>query len=294
MEAISDTAVFLRVVEEGSFTAAAGALELSKGAVSKYVSRLETALGARLLNRTTRRLTLTEAGRAYYDRASRALADLREAAEEVSEKAGSPRGHLRVAAPPFYAAEILSRRLCEFHRRFPDITVELLLDNRLVDLIEERVDVAVRMSAPQDSSLVMRKIADIPLVVCASPAYVERHGRPSAPGELSDHQCLIYTVPARAHQWTFVDPDGRHYSVTVRGRFELNDDHTMRQLAFDGLGIVRMPRLFVQDALDQGRLIQLWPDEVSPQVTFAAFYPSRSGLPSKARAFVDFLLEVAG
>jgi len=292
MEQISDAAVFVRVVEDGSFTAAAASLNLSKGAVSKYVSRLESAIGARLLNRTTRSLTLTEAGTEFYARASRALAELREAAEEAREHADNPRGHLRVAAPPFYASEILSPQLHEFHRRFPDITVELLLDNRLIDLIEKRVDVAVRMSAPEDSSLVMRKIADIPLVECASPAYIERHGKPRVPRELSEHACLIYTASPRPHQWTFVGEDGQPYSVSVNGFFELDDDHTMRQLAFDGLGIIRMPKLFLQDAIDRGCLLPLWPEGVSSKVTFATLYPSRSGLPAKARAFVDFVFEL--
>lgn len=293
MEQISDAAVFVRVVEDGSFTAAAASLDLSKGAVSKYVSRLESAIGARLLNRTTRSLTLTEAGTEFYTRASRALAELREAAEEAGEHADSPRGHLRVAAPPFYASEILSPRLHEFHHRFPDITVELLLDNRLIDLIEKRVDVAVRMSAPEDSSLVMRKIADIPLVECASPRYIERYGRPATPRDLSEHACLIYTVSPRPHQWTFFGEDGQPYSVSVRGFFELDDDHTMRQLAFDGLGVIRMPRLFLEDAIEEGRLIQLWPEKYSFHVTFAAMYPSRAGLPAKARAFIDFVVELA-
>lgn len=293
MEPVSDASVFVRVVEEGSFTAAAASLDLSKGAVSKYVSRLEESLGARLLNRTTRSLTLTEVGKDYYERAARALDDLREAGQEVTEHADSPRGHLRVAAPPFYASEILAPDMCEFHQRYPEITVELLLENRLIDLVEQRVDVAVRMSAPEDSTLVMRKIADVPLVVCASPGYIERAGRPENPRDLGEHSCLIYTVSPRPHQWQFVGEDGEHYTVRVRGPFELNDDHTMRQLAFDGLGIIRMPRLFLQDALDRGCLVQLWPDNASPAVTFAAMYPSRTGLPAKARAFIDFVMDLS-
>lgn len=292
MEQISDVAVFVRVVEEGSFTAAAASLHLSKGAVSKFVSRLESGLGARLLNRTTRSLSLTEAGSDFYARASRALAELGEAAEEAREYAGSPRGRLRVAAPPFYASDILARHLCDFNRRFPDITIELLLDNQLIDLIEKRVDVAVRMSAPEDSSLVMRKIADIPVITCASPEYIDRHGRPQTPRDLSRHACLIYTVSPRPRQWSFIDDNGEPYSVSVHGPFELNDDHTLCRLALDGVGIISMPRLFVADAIQAGRLVQLWPDEFSGHVTFAALYPSRSGLPAKARAFIDFVFEL--
>jgi DNA-binding transcriptional LysR family regulator len=294
MEPVSDAAVFVRVVEEGSFTGAATSLELSKGAVSKYVSRLETTLGARLLNRTTRSLTLTEAGTAYFQRASRALEDLRQAAEDVIEQAGSPRGHLRVAAPPFYAAEILAPHLHAFHKQYPLVTVQLMLENRLIDLVEERVDLAIRMSAPEDSSLVMRRIASIPIVVCASPGYLERHGTPREPSELGSHRCLIYTVPPRAHQWPFIDEKGDHYTVHVQGPFELNDDHALRQLAFDGLGLIRMPRLFLNDAIEEGRLVQIWPDDISRPVTLAALYPSRAGLPAKARAFIDFVLEISG
>lgn len=293
MEPQSDTAVFVRVVEEGSFTAAAEALELSKGAVSKYVSRLEARLGARLLNRTTRRLTLTEAGEVLYRRASRALAELSDAEQEVSEHAGRPRGQLRVSAPAFYGAEILSRHLSEFHRRYPDISLELSLENRLVDLVEERFDVAVRMSAPKDSSLVMRKLADIPVVMCASPDYLRRHGKPQVPEDLRNHECLIYTLSPRPHEWIFFSKAGQRFAVTVRGSFRFNDDHAQRQAALDGLGILRMPKLFLDDAIERGELVQLFPDEASPNVTLAVVYPSRHELPTKVRVFVDYLAELS-
>lgn len=266
MERSPDTAVFVRVVEEGSFTAAAEALELSKGAVSKYVSRLERRLGARLLNRTTRRLTLTEVGEDFYRRTSQALAAIRDAETQVAESVGKPRGHLRVSAPTLYGAEVLSRHLCTFRRRYPDISLELALENRLVDLVRERIDVAVRMSAPKDSSLVMRRIADIPIVTCASPEYVDNHGRPRTPADLRGHDCVIYTLSSRLHEWIYYDQDRRPYAVPVRGRFHTNDDLAMRQAALDGFGILRMPKLFVQDAIDEGRLIQLWPDDAGPGV----------------------------
>lgn len=293
MEPVSDTAVFVRVVAAGSFTAAAAGLGLSKSAVSKYVSRLERRLGSRLLNRSTRRLTLTETGEVFYQRAARALTAIREAEEEVSNQAVRPRGHLRVSAPNFYGAEILSGHLGAFHRRYPDISLELLLDNRFVDLVEERIDVAVRMSAPRDSSLVMRKIADIPVVVCASPDYIKRFSRPRQPEDLREHSCLIYTLSPRTHEWTFIGEDNRYYTVAVQGNFRTNDDHLMRQAALDGLGILRMPKLFLHDALERGALIQLWPDSVGPEVTLAAVYPSRHEMPAKARVFIDFVLEAA-
>ena len=283
--------MFVRVVQDGSFTAAARSLELSKGAVSKTVNRLEARLGARLLNRTTRRLTLTEVGDAFYRRTVLALAELEDAEREVAEHTAQPRGHLRVSAPTFYGAEILSRHLAEFQRRFPDISLELRLENRLVDLVEERFDVALRMSAPRDSSLVMRHLADIPLRVCASPDYLARHGKPETPEDLRDHDCLLYLLVPRPHEWTFVSGDGRHYTVRVEGHFGTNDDHALRRAAMDGLGILRMPELFLREAIARGELVPLWPDAAAPGVTLAAVYPSRRELPRKTRAFIDFVAE---
>jgi DNA-binding transcriptional LysR family regulator len=288
----SDTAVFVRVVQEGGFTAAARSLELSKGAVSKLVSRLEARLGARLLNRTTRRLTLTEVGDAFYRRAVVALAELEDAERDVAEHTGSPRGHLRVSAPSFYGAEILSRHLAEFRRRYPDISLELALENRFVDLVEERFDVAIRMSAPRDSSLVMRHLADIPLLVCASPDYLARRGKPEAPEDLRDHECLVYLLVPRPREWIFVSADGGRYAVHVEGRLSTNDDHALRRAALDGLGILRMPELFLREAIARGELVRLWPHAATPTVTLAAVYPSRRELPRKTRAFVDFVAEV--
>lgn len=291
---IDDIEVFCRVVEAGSFTAAAERMERSKGAVSKAVGRLEASLGVRLLHRTTRRQTLTEAGASFHARARRALEALEEAAREVVEHADRPRGHLRISAPTFFGAEILSRHIGEFRRRYPDITLETVHSNRFVDLVEERFDAAIRMSAPVDSSLVMRKLAEVPMVFCASPAYLELHGRPEIPEDLREHDCLIYTRSARPHEWIVYSAGGQRLSVAVDGRLLTDDDHTLRQAAIDGCGIVRMPKLFLADAIAQGELIQIWPDEAAPPVTLAVVYPSRQDLPRKVRAIVDFLVECRG
>lgn len=292
MEPISDAAVFIRVVDAGGFTAAARDLELSKGAVSKYVGRLESRLGTRLLHRTTRRLSLTEAGERFYRRAQAALAELSDAEREAADHSGTPRGHLRVSAPSFYGAEILARHLKGFRERYPDISLELVLENRLVNLVEERFDVAIRLSAPKDSSLVMRRLADIPLVVCAAPDYLHRHGKPATPRELPDHECLLYLLMSRPREWVFVDESGAHRAVEVRGSLATNDDHALRRAALDGQGILRMPSLFLREAIGRGELVQLWPDDACPAVTLAAVYPSRRELPRKVRAFVDFVTEI--
>lgn len=288
---VDDMVVFCRVVEAGSFTAAAERLSLSKGAVSKAVSRLEAGLGARLLHRTTRRQTLTEAGEAFHARASRAIEELEEAAREVGEHADRPRGHLRISAPTFFGAEILSRHIGDFRRRYPEITLEVVHSNRFVDLVSERFDTAVRISAPVDSSLVMRKLAEVPMVFCASPAYLDRYGRPEAPEDLREHDCLVYTGSAKPHEWMAFGGDGQPITVAVDGGLHTNDDHTLRQAAIDGCGIVRMPRLFLRDAIDSGELIQIWPDDAARAVTLAVVYPSRRELPAKVRALVDFLVE---
>ncbi|TGG95476.1 LysR family transcriptional regulator [Natronospirillum operosum] len=288
---ISDGAVFCRVVETGSFTAAADALELSKGAVSKYISRLESRLGARLLHRTTRRLALTEAGDAYYKRASRALSELLEAEQEVTEHADRPGGRLRISAPPFYGAEILSRYLGEFRRSYPDISLDLDLSNRMVDLVEERFDAVIRISAPRDSSLIMRKLKDISMVTCASPAYISRHGKPRTPDALHEHECLVYTGSPRAHDWIYLADDGSRYAVRVSSSILSSNDHLLRQAAIDGLGILRMPRLFLEDAIRREELVPLWEDSNAPSAVLAVLYPSRRELPAKVQAFVKFMLD---
>lgn len=290
MDRVSDAAVFCTVVNQGSFTAAADALQCSKGAVSKFVSRLEARLGVRLLNRTTRRLSLTEAGEDFYRRASRALAELGAAEQEVAEHADRPSGTLRISAPTFYGAEILSCRLADFHRRFPQLSIDLVLDNRLVDLVEERFDAAIRIAAPVDSTLVMRRLMDVPMVTCASPAYLKQRGRPAHPGELGDHECLIYTLDSRPDQWSYVRLNGAPYTVQVRGKLRVNDDHVLRRAAMDGIGIARMPRPFLQDALDGGELVALWPDDHETNLTLAIVYPSRHELPAKMRAFIAFMV----
>lgn len=293
MEPISDREAFCRVVEAGSFTAAAEQLGLSKGAVSKYVARIEKRLGVRLLNRSTRRQTLTEAGEAYYARVARALNEIAQAEQEVSDQADRPRGQLRISVPAFFGAEILSRHIGEFHRRYPDIGLEISHDNRLVDLVEERFDAAIRMSAPRDSSLVMRKLADVPVTVCAAPGYIEINGAPEVPGDLGTHQCLIYTHSPRPFAWPMHSGAGDEISVAVDGSVRTDNDHTLRQAALDGIGIVRMPKLFVAGAIARGDLVELLTGFGSPPVTLAAVYPSRKALPAKVRAFVDFLVEIS-
>ena len=299
---LSDVAVFLRVVEAGSFTAAAEALEVSKAAVSKYVSRLESALGARLLQRTTRRLTLTEAGAAYFGRAAAALGELDAANEALAALSAEPRGHLRVSAPGYLGALHLAPLLGEFLKRHPAITLDLDLSNRVVDLVQERFDVAVRISAHADSSLVARALAPCPMVIAATPEYLRRRGTPREPADLAEHECLIYGLTRTPHEWRLrkrprrgagasSGGKGRWVVVPVKGALRCNDDTALKQWLLEGLGIRQFPRFFIERELRQGRVVELLPDWESPPLTISAVFATRQHLAPKVRAFVDFLVE---
>jgi DNA-binding transcriptional LysR family regulator len=291
VDSLSEVAVFVRVVELGSFTRAADALEISKAAVSKQVSRLEQRLGARLLHRTTRRLTLTEAGDALYRRSSGALAELSEAEREVAQLTGAPRGLLRVSAPVYFGSVSLAPHLHDFRARYPDITLDLELDDRLVDLVKERFDVAVRISAMTDSSLVARRLAPCPLTVVGSPAYFRRHGVPRTPAELAGHQCLAYALARAPNEWRFRPPRGRWVAVTVASALRSNNDFVLKQAALDGLGLGMFPSFFVERELADGRLRQVLADCETPAASINVVYATRRQLLPKVRAFVDFMAE---
>ncbi len=291
MQTISDIAVFVAVVEHGSFTAAAEQLELSKAVVSKYVGRLERRLAARLMNRTTRRLTLTEAGEALYTRASAALSDLASAEEAVLELAGQPRGRLRVTAPSHFGEVHLAPLFAAFRHRYPDVQLDLDLDNRLVDLVQERFDVGIRISALASSSLVARTLTQIRMVTVASPAYLARHGTPRSPEQLRQHECLSYSLDRTPSEWRYTSESGQPLAIRVHGGFRCNNDGALKRAALDGLGLLRFPELFVRDELQHGRLVAVLQPYERQSITLSAVFPTRRNLAPKVRVFVDFLAE---
>ena len=291
MDRISDIATFVQVVEQGSFTAAAEALELSKAAVSKYVGRLEKRLGARLLNRTTRRLTLTEAGQALFDRASVAIADLNAAESDVVELTGSPRGRLRVSAPSHFGEVFLAPLFAVFRQRYPDIELDLDLDNRLVDIVEEGFDVAIRISQLGPSSLVARKLTEVRVVTAASPAYLAKRGTPGTPLELREHECLLYGLDRTPGEWRFRRGLDRLVAVRVHGGFRCNNDGALKRAALDGLGILRFPEIFIEKELREGKLVAILQEFEMQKLSLSAVFPTRHNLPPKVRVFVDFLAE---
>jgi DNA-binding transcriptional LysR family regulator len=289
VEDLNDIAIFVAVVDAGSFTLAAERLKVSRPAVSKQVSRLEESLGVRLLHRTTRRLSLTEAGKLFYERASRGLDDLAEARAEVAFLQQKPRGVLRINVPMSFGILHVAPLLPGFLRENPELSVEMDLSDRKLDVIEEGFDVSVRISDLPDSSLVARRLARCRHVIVAAPAYLERHGEPKTPADLQAHNVLGYSLQHSALQWHFLAPDGQPEQVTVSGRLQANNSLALRESLLAGMGIARTPTFLVGEDLRKNRLVAVLDDYRSPEVSIYLVYPQRRHLSPKVRAFADFL-----
>jgi DNA-binding transcriptional LysR family regulator len=294
MDALADIAVFVRVVERGSFTLAAGELDLSRAVVSKYVSRLEERLGARLLHRTTRRLSLTEAGAALFEASRGALERIEEAEGAVAQLQSEPRGRLKASAPMSFGILHLGPAIAEFARAYPRVSLDLRLDDRFVDLVEEGIDVAVRIGTLTDSSLVARRLATTRTLVCASPAYLAEHGEPEAPEDLAAHNCLIYSYLSTANVWRFTGPGGRQIPVAVNGSFRINNGIMLGEAAAAGRGILLTPSFYVAPLLRDGRLKRILPGYRLPELGIHAVYSERTQVPPKVRVFIDFLAQRFG
>jgi len=293
MARLDEMGVFAAVVESGGFSAAARSLGLSKSAVSKQVGRLEDRLGVRLLNRTTRRLSLTEAGTAFYAACRRVLDEAETAERAVSNLASAPRGLLKLNAPMSFGFLHLSGAIPAFHARYPQITVAAAMNDRFVDLVEEGYDVALRIGALQDSSLIARRLAPCRNVLCASPDYLAHHGRPHRPEDLAGHACLLYANAANPHEWVMNGPDGRQ-AVAVDGPLIANNGDVLCGAALGGMGITRLPTFIVGAHLRDGRLEVVLPDHPVPEQGIHAVYPHNRNLSVKVRVFVDFLAERFG
>jgi DNA-binding transcriptional LysR family regulator len=289
MDRLTAMAAFVRVVEKGGFTAAAEDLRLSRAMVSKHVQDLETHLGARLLNRTTRKLSLTEAGRVYYDRSTELLAELAETEEAVGELQAKPRGRLRANAPVSFGSLHLAAAIAGYMAAYPDVAVELILNDRIVDLVEEGYDVAVRIARLADSSLIARRLAPCRLVVCASPGYLKRRGRPERPTDLGQHNCLGYSYSAAGDEWRFDGPDGST-SVQLKGTLQANNGDALCAAAVAGGGIAILPTFITGSDIISGRLIPILTQYQIPEAAIYAVYPPGRHLSPKVRSFVDFLV----
>ena len=291
MDVLGAMRTFVRVVELGSFARAAERLDRSTSAVSRQVAELESHLEARLLNRTTRRLSLTEAGQSFHERAAQIVADLEEAEATVRSGAAEPRGTLRLTCGVTFGVRYLAPALCEFAALHPQVICDVDLSDRVVDLVEERFDLAVRIGPNVHQALVSRRLGATRLVCCAAPAYLARHADlPLAnPADLARHECLTYTQVPVPNLWRFDGAEGTHTEVRIQPRHRANNGRMLVAMAVAGLGIVYEPDFIVAPEIQSGRLVPVLRQYRPHQSTIAAVYPSRRHLSAKVRALVGFL-----
>ncbi len=283
---LNDVLVFSQVVDAGSFTAAAKGLGLPTSTVSRRVARLEDQLGVRLLQRTTRKLSLTDAGRIFYDRASRIVSELEDAERAVGEMKAAPRGRLRVTAPVEMSG--IADLLVRFLHAYPEVNIELDLTNRHVRMVEEGYDVAIRAGELSDTTLIAHRLAEASFVLVASPAYLALRGSPQQPVDLRQHDCIIF-APWSANASWLLSNKGRSQRVSVAGRLAVNHLEVVRSAAVAGLGIAMLPAVFVNPELEAGRLQQVLEGAGATSSSLWVIYPSRRNLPPAVRVFVDFL-----
>jgi len=294
MDRAAEMTAFVRTVETGGFSAAARQIGLTPSALSKLVTRLEDRLGARLLQRTTRRLQLTAEGEAFYARAKPILAAMDEAEAEVTQAGASPRGLLRLHCGSTFGMHQLAPAIPRFLGRHPAVEIDITISDQPLGAMEEAMDLAIRIGPLDESSMVARRICNLERVICASPAYLERHGTPRTPDELQQHNCLWITSLPALRRWPFDTDDGIRV-VHVGGNVAANNAETILQLALAGVGITRLSDVVVAEAIRRGTLVQILTDwhHVEPVPLFAT-YPSGRNLSPKVRAMVDFLVEEFG
>lgn len=280
--------VFTAVVDAGSFVGAAEALGLSRAAVSRLVGELESRLGVRLLHRTTRRLSLTDEGRIFHLRCKTVLAELDEAEAEVSARSGAARGLLKLNVPVTFGLLHLAPLWSEFMARHPGVVLDITLSDRVVDLVEEGYDMAVRIGRLASSSLIGRQLSSTRMVLCASPGYLAAHGAPRHPRDLADHAVISYSLFSMGEQWEFEGPDGA-VSVKVEPRMRTNSGDTCRQAALHDSGIVLQPSFLVGEDVEAGRLVELMPEYRSIELGIYAVYASRQHVSPKVRLLIDHL-----
>jgi DNA-binding transcriptional LysR family regulator len=290
---LSGVTILAAVVESGSFARAAVALGMSDSGVGRAVARLEDRVGVRLLDRTTRSMTLTDEGRRFYEQVAPSLTDIEEAATDASGTPAVVRGRLRVDLDPFFSRLLLAEHLGAFLDRYPDLTLDLITRERAGDLIADGIDVAMRFGEPApSSSAVAHKLLETRMLTVASPGYIERYGRPGHPSELAHHACIHFRNPVtgRPFEWEFYN-NNEIVAVDVPVRLAVSDVGTQLRACVAGAGVARIKALGVRDMLDDGRLIELFPDWPGERFPLYAVYPSRHQMPARVRAFIDFALQ---
>ena len=290
MDRFTSLTTFVRVVESGGFSAAARRLNMSTTMVSNHVQALEDRLGVRLLNRTTRKISLTEIGKAYYDRSTQILADLEQADDIAGAQQSAPRGTLRIHIATHmvpFVAPVVAKLLSTY----PEIKIDLHMGEAAVDLIEEGYDVALRMTSPPDSSLIVRSLATWRHVLCCSHAYLEAHGPVRQLAELTEHNCGRHLNYPYGDEWRFLDRKGTPASVRISGNLVTNSGEALRKVALEGAAVCLMAGFLIRDDLEAGRLVRLLPEYRPVEMSMNAVYPHRHHLSAKVRIFIDMLVD---
>jgi DNA-binding transcriptional LysR family regulator len=288
MDHLASIAAFVSVVENGGFAAAARHLNVSRTLVSNQVQELEDRLGARLLNRTTRKVSVTETGRQYYERSTHFLAEIDEAEREAGALSATPRGRLRVHCHPTLA-RFITPVVTAYLRDNPAVSIDLRRGDELIDILEEGFDLAIRLNVPPDSSLMVRRLADWRYVLCCSPSYLETHPEPTSPADLLAHNCIRYAFYPFGDEWRFTDPDGGPLAVRVAGNLLTSDTELRRLAVLGGLGLALIPPFTIDDELQAGSLVPLLRNYPTVVFSIAVVYPHRQHLAAKVRVFIDAL-----
>ncbi|SFB21058.1 DNA-binding transcriptional regulator, LysR family [Collimonas sp. OK607] len=291
MDLFSSMKMYVAVVDGGSFASAATKLDISRAMVSKQIQKLEEHLGTRLLNRTTRRLSLTETGREFYERSTQIMGDVEEAEQIAGQMTRTPQGMLRVTIPLSYGQHRLASIIGEYTQSYPQVRLDISLSDRKVDLIEDGLDLAIRIGSMPQSDLIARKIGGVRSLVCATSAYLAMHGTPQTPADLKHHACLGYTLTGTGTEWRLEEANGTGTEVIpVSGPIKADNGDILRLAALHDAGILFQPHFIVADDLAAGRLVRVLPQWQSGELGVYAVYPSRRHLSAKVRTFVEFLI----
>jgi DNA-binding transcriptional LysR family regulator len=291
MDTLTRMRAFIDVVEAEGFSAAARKIGRSKALLSKYVRELEDELGALLLNRTTRQFSLTEVGHTYFRRATEIVREIDNLADTVRDSSGDVRGRIKLTAPRTFSDAPIGQSLIDFALEHPDVVLDIQLDDRFVDLVEEGFDLAIRITRLEDSSMIARRLSPFSLNICASPALIARTGMPEKPQDLTKMPCIVDTNGRWLSNWPFMRDNGEMFSVPVSGPLEVNSPLTTRAAAIAGLGFATLPDFIARPALESGELVSVLDEWVPRGGGIFAVYPHRRYLPVKIRLFVDYLAQ---
>ncbi|RVU32788.1 LysR family transcriptional regulator [Neptunomonas marina] len=293
MDTIGAIPVFVSVVEYGGFSPAAKHLNITKSAVSKRITQLEEQLGVKLLHRTTRKLSLTEAGEHFFEHAKRAAVAAQDAEDAVAQLQGEPQGRLKIGSPMSFGRLHMAPMIPRFLKEHPKISIDLVMDDKPIDLVGGGFDIAVRGGNLPDSSYIARRLAPLRSVLCASPSYLKRYGAPERLEDLLEHNCLPFSYSNDVKEWTF-SKAGKTHSIVVSGNYQVNNSEALRDAVLQDLGIARLPTFVAGEDIRTGRLVQLFPDYEMPVAAISAVMIERQYMPAKVRAFLDFAITYFG